>query len=213
MKGLQLMFGTISQIDAQNVRVRVRLPTCDNLRTAWLPVLQRNTQNNKDYGLPDVGEQVSLLLDADGDDGVVLGAVYSEIDRPTVASRDKRRVYFADGTVVEYDRKNHVMTIGGNIQTLTLTTQATVLIQTQNATVKASHTLLLDAPDTVTTGNLTVQKQLTYQGGMSGSGGSGAAAIIDGALQASGDIQAGRVSLQHHQHSNGHDGKPTGKPL
>lgn len=213
MKGLQLMFGTVSQIDEQNVRVRVRLPTCDNLRTAWLPVLQRNTQNNKDYGLPDVGEQVSLLLDADGDDGVVLGAVYSEVDRPTVANRDKRRVDFADGTVVEYDRKNHAMAIGGEIRSLTLTTQATVLIQTQNATVKASHTLLLDAPDTVTTGNLTVQKRLTYQGGMSGSGGSGAAAIIEGTLQASGDIQAGRVSLQHHQHSNGHDGKPTGKPL
>lgn len=213
MKGLQLMFGTVSQIDEHNVRVRVRLPTCDNLRTAWLPVLQRNTQNNKDYGLPDVGEQVSLLLDADGDDGVVLGAVYSEVDRPAVANRDKRRVDFADGTVVEYDRKNHAMAIGGEIKTLTLTTQATVLIQTQNATVKASHTLLLDAPDTVTTGNLTVQKQLTYQGGMSGSGGSGVAAIIDGTLQASGDIQAGRVSLQNHQHSNGHDGQPIGKPL
>lgn len=215
MKGLQLMFGTVSQIDEQNVRVRVRLPTCDNLRTAWLPVLQRNTQNNKDYGLPDVGEQVSLLLDADGDDGVVLGAVYSEVDRPAVANRDKRRVDFADGTVVEYDRKNHAMAIGGEIQTLTLTTQATVLIQTQTARVIARDILTLDSPEAIATGNFTVQKRLTYQGGLSGRGGANidGSVGIKGGIQTTEDIKTAHTSVDDHAHSNGHDGRPTGKPL
>ncbi|WP_059108309.1 phage baseplate assembly protein V [Candidatus Williamhamiltonella defendens] len=213
MSGIKFTTGTVSAVDEKTVRVRVRLPELDNLRTAWLEVLQRNTQNNKDYWLPDIGEQVKLLLDPYGDDGVVLGAVYSQVDRPAIASRDKRRVDFADGTFVEYDRKNHAMALGGTIQTLILTTQDTVHIQTQNATVKASQQLILDAPDTLTTGNLTVQKQLTYLGGMSGSGGSGAAATINGDIKANGDIQAGNVSLENHQHSNGHDGKPTGKPI
>ncbi|WGM05257.1 hypothetical protein QE197_15890 [Arsenophonus nasoniae] len=71
----------------------------------------------------------------------------------------------------------------------------------------------LDSPDTLTTGNLTVQKQLTYLGGMSGSGGKGAAATINGDIKASGDIQAGNVSLKNHQHSHGHEGRSTGKPI
>ncbi|MDR5611184.1 MULTISPECIES: phage baseplate assembly protein V [unclassified Arsenophonus] len=213
MSGIKFTTGTVSAVDEKTVRVRVRLPELDNLRTAWLEVLQRNTQNNKDYWLPDIGEQVKLLLDPYGDDGVVLGAVYSQVDRPAIASRDKRRVDFADGTFVEYDRKTHTMAVGGTLQTLTLITQANVLIQTQNATVKASQQLILDAPDTLTTGNLTVQKQLTYLGGMSGSGGKGVAATINGDIKASGDIRAGNVSLENHQHSNGHEGRPTGKPI
>ncbi|WP_406705419.1 phage baseplate assembly protein V [Sodalis sp.] len=209
MSGIKFTTGTVSAVDEKTVRVRVRLPELDNLRTAWLEVLQRNTQNNKDYWLPDIGEQVKLLLDPYGDDGVVLGAVYSQVDRPAIASRDKRRVDFADGTFVEYDRKTHAMAIGGTLQTLTLTTQANVIIQTQNATVKASQQLILDSPDTLSTGNLTVQKRLTYQGGLSGDGG----ANINGDIKASGDIQAGKVSLENHQHSNGHEGRPTGKPI
>ncbi|MGG2140515.1 phage baseplate assembly protein V [Symbiopectobacterium sp. RP] len=209
MSGIKFTTGTVSAVDEKTVRVRVRLPELDNLRTAWLEVLQRNTQNNKDYWLPDIGEQVKLLLDPYGDDGLVLGAVYSQVDQPAIASRDKRRVDFADGTFVEYDRKTHVMAVGGTLQTLILTTQDTVHIQTQNATVKASKRLTLDAPDTFSTGNLTVQKRLTYQGGLSGDGG----ANINGDIKASGDIQAGKVSLENHQHSNGHEGRPTGKPI
>ena len=33
-----LKFGTVSAVDAETCRVRVRLPDLDNLRTAWLPV-------------------------------------------------------------------------------------------------------------------------------------------------------------------------------
>ncbi|RXK33799.1 baseplate protein [Arsenophonus endosymbiont of Bemisia tabaci Asia II 3] len=213
MSGIKFTTDTVSAVDEKTVRVRVRLPELDNLRTAWFGVLQRNTQNNKDYWLPDIGEQVKLLLYPYGDDGVVLGAVYSQVDRPAIASRDKRRVDFTDGTFVEYDRKTHAMAIGGTIQTLILTIQTNVLIQTQNTTMKVSKQLTLDSSDTLTTGNLTVQKQLTYLGGMSGSGGSGAAATINGDIKASGDIQTGNVSLEKHQHSYGHDGNPTGKPI
>lgn len=48
--------GTVSAVNPATGQARVRLPECDNLRTAWLNVLQRNTQNNKDYWLPDMGE-------------------------------------------------------------------------------------------------------------------------------------------------------------
>ena len=109
--GATFKFGTVSAVEAQTCRARVRLPDYDNLRTAWLPVLQRKTQNDKDYHLPDVGEQVVVLLDGRGEDGVVLGAVFSSADIPPVASGDKRHLRFADGTVFDYDRARHKLTI------------------------------------------------------------------------------------------------------
>lgn len=85
MTNVTRQVGTVSAVDANRVQARVRLPECDNMRTNWLNVLQRNTQNNKDYWLPDVGEQVEVLLDANGEDGVILGAVYSGVDTPRSA--------------------------------------------------------------------------------------------------------------------------------
>ena len=69
--GASFKFGTVSAVDAKTCRVRVRLPDYDNLRTAWLPVLQAKTLRDKHYHLPDLGEHVVVLLDGRGEDGVV----------------------------------------------------------------------------------------------------------------------------------------------
>lgn len=212
--------GTVSAIDERTVRARVRLPDHDNLRTAWLDVLQRNTQNNKDYWLPDIGEQVKVLLDANGDDGIILGAVYSDKDKPVIADLNKRRIDFADGAFMEYDRKNSTMTIGGEIKTLLIQTHSDITVETQtHAIVIAKKSATIDTPETVITGNATIKGDatvlgmLTYKGGMSGSGGKGAAATIQGDVKATGDIQSASVSLESHQHPNGHNGSPTGQPM
>lgn len=47
-------------------------------------------EDNKDYWLPDVGEQVEVLLDANGEDGVILGAVYSDVDKPPFSDKNIR---------------------------------------------------------------------------------------------------------------------------
>jgi phage baseplate assembly protein V len=107
MTGVTPQTGTVSAVDADSVKARVRLPECDNMRTNWLDVLQRNTQNNKDYWLPDVGEQVKVLLDENGEDGVILGAVYSDVDKPrsatkTFAARNTPMVQSSATTAPEY---------------------------------------------------------------------------------------------------------------
>lgn len=106
-----LKFGTVSAVDEQTMRVRVRLPDLDNLRTDWLPVLTRKSLRDKDYWLPDVGEHVAVLLDANGDDGVVLGAIFSDVDTVPVVSRDKWHRKFHDGTTIEYDRSTHKLSV------------------------------------------------------------------------------------------------------
>lgn len=227
MNGVIFATGTVSAIDPKTVRARVRLPDHDNLRTWWLDVMQNNTYKNKDYCMPDVGEQVKVLMTPDGVEGVILGAVYSGKDMPVISDPDRRRTDFADGTFVEYDRKNNAMAIGGAIKTLTITTRSDITLQTDtqvtviaqdSATVKTQKATI-DSPETEITGNVTIKKNLlvegsiTGKGGMSISGGSGgAAATITGSLTATGDISAGGTSLKRHEHPKGHNGAPTGPP-
>lgn len=186
--GASFKFGTVSAVDAKTCRVRVRLPDYDNLRTAWLPVLQAKTLRDKHYHLPDLGEHVVVLLDGRGEDGVVLGAVYSSADAPPVASGDKHHVRFDDGAEMEYDRATHTLTVSG----------------VQNVVIQAGTKVTVDCPETEITGNLLVKGKLTYQGGMAGSGGSGAAAAITGNVQVTGNIDATGTIMDAGGNSNHH---------
>ncbi|EJS1735116.1 phage baseplate assembly protein V [Escherichia albertii] len=219
MKGVTRQTGIISDIDETSVRVRVTLPECDNLKSNWLAVLQRNSQDNKDYWLPDMGEQVEVLLDDNGEDGVVLGAVYSTVDTAPVASRDKRYVQFSDGAAFEYDRSTHQLTINGGIEKIVIEvidrtnlTSPNVEVKAQEVTVTSdtvdikAATVTVDAPMSTFTGNVTVMKKLTWLGGMAGSGGIGNAATITGNVnvignvQASGTLQDSGGNSNHHSH-------------
>ncbi|ENA5972099.1 phage baseplate assembly protein V [Escherichia albertii] len=219
MKGVTRQTGIISDIDETSVRVRVTLPECDNLKSNWLAVLQRNSQDNKDYWLPDMGEQVEVLLDDNGEDGVVLGAVYSTVDTAPVASRDKRYVQFSDGAAFEYDRSTHQLTINGGIEKIVIEvidrtnlTSPNVEVKAQQVTVTSdtvdikATAVTVDAPMSTFTGNVTVMKKLTWLGGMAGSGGIGNAATITGNVnvignvQASGTLQDSGGNSNHHSH-------------
>ena len=102
-----LRFGFVTEVDAAAHRVRVRLPDLDDLETYWLPVLVARTHRDRFEHLPDVGDHVALLLDPHGEEGVVLGALYSARDPSPGGSPDITRASFADGTTVEYDRAAH----------------------------------------------------------------------------------------------------------
>ncbi|MFP8706145.1 phage baseplate assembly protein V [Enterobacter asburiae] len=188
--------GTVSAVDADKVQARVRLPECDNLRTNWLNVLQRNTQNNKDYWLPDVGEQVEVLLDANGEDGVILGAVYSDVDKPPFSDKNVRGTKFSDGAEFSYNRASHTLTIRGGIEHMVIECSADVMVKTQKATI--------DAPQTEVTGDLLVGGKLTYEGGMAGSGGEGAAATIQGNVEINGNVHSTGSMLSDGDNSNHH---------
>ncbi|HGW4609239.1 TPA: phage baseplate assembly protein V [Enterobacter chengduensis] len=196
MTGVTLQTGTVSAVDADGVKARVRLPECDNMRTNWLDVLQRNTQNNKDYWLPDLGEQVKVLLDENGEDGVILGAVYSDVDKPSFSDKNVRGTTFSDGAEFSYHRDTHTLTIKGGIEHLVIECSADVLVKTQKATI--------DAPQTEMTGDLLVMGKLTYEGGMAGSGGEGATATIQGNIEIEGNAHATGSMLSDGANSNHH---------
>ncbi len=103
--------GFIESTDVDKVTARVRIPDLDDLISYDLQVLQQNTRKNKDVWMPDLQEEVVCLFMGNGlECGFILGSLYNAVDTPPVASQDKRHITFADGTVLEYDRKEHRLT-------------------------------------------------------------------------------------------------------
>ncbi len=108
----QLEYGEVSALDHKTCRLRVRLDDRDGLQTYWLQIPQRNTQGTQRRPLmPELGEQVAVLLDADGVGGVYLGGIYSTAEPPPVVDEDTEYVRYSDGTVASYDREAGVMTL------------------------------------------------------------------------------------------------------
>lgn len=176
MTGVTRQVGTVSAIDADRVQARVRLPECDNMRTNWLSVLQRNTQDNKDYWLPDVGEQVEVLLDANGEDGVILGAVYSDVDTPPFSDKDVRGTKYADGASFSYSRATHTLTINGGIEHIVIEVATDVSLTAKNVNVTAESTAIK--------GNVQITGNLE----------------ITGNAHATGNILADGQNSNHHSH-------------
>lgn len=179
-----LQFGTVAEVDDKKHMVRVDLPALENLQTDWLPVVTMGAGGNQFYCLPDVGALVVCVLDARGESGVCLGAIYNDADPVPATSRDIHVLQYSNGTRIQHNRK------------------------TGDVLIKTSGVVTVDA-DCVVKKTLTVNGLLTYTAGMSGSGGGGATATITGSLKATGDISAGAISLQNHVHTEQGDGAPT----
>ena len=184
--GATLQFGLVSAVDEAGHNLRVKIPALEDMETDWLPMTTPAAGGNQFYSLPDEGEQVVCLLDARGENGCVIGAIYSMADKPPASSKDKWVRRFKNGTIIEHDR------------------------QTGDVLVKTGGVVTIDA-DAVVKKTLTVEGLFTYTAGMSGKGGSGAAAKIDGAIEATGDIKSKGISLPGHTHT-GDSGGTTSPP-
>jgi len=111
--------GVVTNVYPERGTVRVRLVDADDQVSFELPVVFRKTMKDKEYWMPDVGEQVVCLFSGQGlEQGFVIGAIYSKKDSVPVNSRDKWHIKFEDGTTIEYDRKSHKLSIQcvGDIQ-------------------------------------------------------------------------------------------------
>lgn len=110
-KGPVFETGIVTQVDDAKARVRVKVPSRDNLESYWLEVLQRGSKGNRDYWMPDVDDQVRILTDEKLEAGCVLGAIYSESDPPPVSDRNLYHVEFQDGTIIDFNRTTGKLSI------------------------------------------------------------------------------------------------------
>ena len=106
-----IRIGRVSVSDPGTMTVKVVFEDKDNMLSDSLPILVRGSSRNKDYWLPDVGEQVGCLMRPNGHEGICLGSYYSESDPSGRYGQDVRRMDFNDGTYISYDRASHRLEI------------------------------------------------------------------------------------------------------
>jgi phage baseplate assembly protein V len=105
-----MKIGVVTSTDPSAGKCRVQFADQDAVISYWLPVLHHKTGQDKSYWMPDTGEHVCCLMDANNEFGCIAGAIYSDADQPPVTSQDKYHVRFNDGTTLEYDRASHSLT-------------------------------------------------------------------------------------------------------
>ncbi|HGY2802882.1 TPA: phage baseplate assembly protein V [Citrobacter freundii] len=187
--------GVVSDIDEKGVTARVTFDDQDDVTSASLQVIVKNTDENADYWMPDVGEQVlCLFLPVGPQQGFILGSFYDETHTPPANTANKRVIKFKNGTRVENDRESNLLLVDA----------------VGDVTVKATGTVTIDAPETIITGNATVKGLLTYLGGLKGSSKGGAAADIQGEIKVTkGDVVVDGIGVKKHHHDAQGEYSPT----
>ena len=86
-----IRIGEVSSVDYSRGTARVVFDDEDSAVSFDLPVLHTNTFANKDYALPDVGEDVlCLFLPSGPEEGFILGSFYAgEIELPEANKIDE----------------------------------------------------------------------------------------------------------------------------
>ncbi|NRA22863.1 MAG: phage baseplate assembly protein V [Oceanospirillaceae bacterium] len=121
--------GTVSAINPARAWARVIWRDLDNIESDWLPIAQANTLKNHDYCLLDIGERVICSMDDRLEAGVILCAIYDELNLPPVADKNKRYVQFSDGAWFEYDRSRSQLTVRG-VKTVVVQASASITFDT-----------------------------------------------------------------------------------
>ncbi|WP_433886056.1 phage baseplate assembly protein V [Pseudomonas vranovensis] len=169
--GVELEYGEVSAVDYLTCRIRVRLDDRDGVESFWLNVPQRNAQGTKRRPLmPEIGEQVAVLLDEDGVGGVYLGGIYSTAEPPPVVDEDTDYVRYSDGTVVSYDRAAGVMMLD-SVGTLLLKCVRNITIQSGEPVVVKAPSANLVIPQVTLDGNLQVNGNVNATGTIMDAGG------------------------------------------
>ncbi|GLR13261.1 phage baseplate assembly protein [Chitinimonas prasina] len=206
--------GTIQAVDHPARRCRVQT---GQLLTDWLPWLEDRAGDTGTWNPPTVGEQVVLLCPSgDPATGIVLLGLPSDAKPTPDSSPDTHVTVYPDGARICYDHALGALTATGIKTALVDAADSIAAKAGKTITAQAGTLVTIDAPNTVVTGNLLVQKTLTYMGGMAGFGsaqGTGGPAavihgpvqvrgnvLIEGNLDASGSVMDAGGNSNHHSH-------------
>jgi len=138
--------GIVVAVDEKKAIARVRWTDIDGEVSYWLPIMQKKTLKDKEYWLPDINEHVVCLIDENAEEGVILGAIYSDADAPPVQDKNKYHIKFEDGTTIEYDKSEHKLkaNVKGDID-VKATGRADIDIQGQ-IYIKSATNVTIQAP-------------------------------------------------------------------
>jgi phage baseplate assembly protein V len=150
-RGAILRWCEVVAADETAGSARVRIDDAEGIVSMPLRVLQRRTLKDQHQELPDLGEHVACLFAGQGfEQGVVLGAIYS--DKDPCPGKEPQALYrkFEDGTELEYDRKSHRLT--GTVKGwVDLTVEKDVDVKVlQKVTIDAKDDILIRSGKTIT---------------------------------------------------------------
>lgn len=107
MNGCHLKFGIITQVNPSKGLAIVHFDDLD-IPSDWLPWISSRTGNDQENDPLEQNEHVACLMDCNLENGVILGAIYSQRDTPPTESGANKWVKkFQDGTIFSYDKQAH----------------------------------------------------------------------------------------------------------
>ena len=102
-----LRTGTVASVNVANNTARVKFDDKDGIASPELHILHRCSGKNKDYWVPDIGDQVLCIFnnnDKNFSTGWIMGSYFTDTQPPQVSSPDIMRMDFAGGSFIEVDR-------------------------------------------------------------------------------------------------------------
>lgn len=105
-----LRYGVISSIQPSKGTARVHFDD-DDIVSGELPILQWKTLKDKFAHSFDVGEHVACVMDEYSENGVILGAIYSQDEKPLITNADETGVTYEDGSYFKYNRADKFLDV------------------------------------------------------------------------------------------------------
>jgi len=226
-RGASLRFGTVTEVNAAGGSARIQLDDGGGMVSHPLRVLSDRVLKDKRQTMPDLQEPVAVLFSGQGmEQGVILGATYTEQTPSPGKPAGQDYTIYEDGTEIWYDRESHklIAKVKGDIEVETeghaiLKAKGDVRVETESAaTVAAMEEVSVSSAVSITlAAPLVFIKGLLRLMDLDGKAGSGELlgtyTIKEGSLHVpDGDSTAGNVSLRQHPHNGVQSGSGTTGP-
>lgn len=143
----------------------------------------------------------------DMSDGFYVGGFWGQVPKTFIHIEDEGTIHVVAPKSYHLESPKVIV----DCDTAQVNAQTSVTVVTQTAIVNASSSLTVDSPQSTFTGNVSIKKNLTVIGHISGSSGmsisggtGGATATFQGSIQVSDDVTASNISLKSHTHTGVH---------
>ncbi len=110
-RSAQFKRGIVRENDPRTGRSKIEVVDEDGTQSFWLAWNMPAAGASKVFNQPDLGSQVNVLLDRHGEDGVILGARYSQEDKPPTENGQILKALLEGGFNLEYDKGAGTLTL------------------------------------------------------------------------------------------------------
>lgn len=148
-----LKFGKIQEVDRMKGRVKVRFEE-DDLVSDWIPFTIPQSKSNRFHYWPSDGEHVACHMDDNCENGIVLGAVYSQRDAVPTEFDQSQAAYKSDQVTIRINVDRVEIQVGDTMQSY----------DTDNVRIETSSYIKLVAPTIEIEGDLEVSGKITADG-------------------------------------------------